>query len=163
MYRMTGAGRCVESLTRVVWRNKSDWWLFGPSIYIFSVGSETAIFVPRGKRSDWIFINVFFFLLIYCKRKFCAEPMRERLTFHSELRTRSVNFRFFFLFFFSFFLFFQIKARSRLVTESNSLISNLQCEFWSKKGTIDHLICPETNIRGAFIKNEHLITIFFDL
>ena len=78
---------------------------------------RTAIFVPRGKRSDWIFINVFFFLLIYRKQKFCAEPMRERLTFHFELRTRSVNFRFFvFLFFFSFFLFFQIKARSRLVT-----------------------------------------------
>ena len=75
------------------------------------------IFVPRGKRSDWIFINVFFFLLIYRKRKFCAEPMRERLTFHFGLRTRSGNFRFFFLFFFSpFFLFFQIKARSHLVT-----------------------------------------------
>ena len=56
-------------------------------------------------------------MLIYRKRKFCAEPMRERLTFHFELRTQSVNFRFFFLFFFSFFLFFQIKARSRLVTE----------------------------------------------
>ena len=73
-----------------------------------------AIFVPRGKRSDWIFINVFF-LLIYRKRKFCAEPMREWLTFHFELRTRSGNFRFFF--FSSFlFVFFQIKARSRLVT-----------------------------------------------
>ena len=96
-------------------KEQVSWWLFGPSIYIFSVGSETAIFVPRGKRSDWIFINVFFFfLLIYRKRKFCAEPMRERLTFDFELRTRSVNFRFFF--FFSFFLFFQIKARSRLVT-----------------------------------------------
>ena len=59
---------------------------------------------------------MYFFLLIYRKRKFCAEPMRERLTFHFELRTQSVNFRFFFLFF-SFFLFFQIKARSRLVTE----------------------------------------------
>ena len=72
--------------------------------------------MPRGKRSDWIFINVFF-LLIYRKRKFCAEPIRERLTFHFELRTRSGNFRFFF--FSSFllsFCFFQIKARSRLVT-----------------------------------------------
>ena len=102
-----------------MWKNKSDWWLFGPSIYIFFVGSQTVIFVPRGKRSDWIFINVFFFffLLIYRKRKFCAEPMRERLTFHFELRTRRVNFRFFF-FFSSFlsFCFFQIKARSRLVT-----------------------------------------------
>ena len=56
-------------------------------------------------------------MLIYRKRKFCAEPMRERLTFHFGLRTRSGNFRFFFLFFFSpFFLFFQIKARSHLVT-----------------------------------------------
>ena len=90
-----------------MWKNKSGWWLFGPSIYIFFVGSQTAIFVPRGKRSNWIFINVFFFffLLIYRKRKFCAEPMRERLTFHLELRTRSGNFRFFFLFFFSPFFF----------------------------------------------------------
>ena len=61
--------------------------------------------MPRGKRSDWIFINVFFFLLIYRKRKFCAEPMRERLTFHFELRTRSGNFRFFLFFFSLFFLF----------------------------------------------------------
>ena len=78
--------------------------------------------MPRGKRSDWIFINVFF-LLIYRKRMFCAEAMRERLTFHFELRTRSGNFHFFFFssfllsfFFFFFFFFFQIKARSRLVT-----------------------------------------------
>ena len=82
--------------------------------------------MPRGKCSDWIFINVFFFLLICRKRKFCAEPMRERLTFHFELRTRSVNFRFFFSFFFSFFLFFQIKARSRLVTVD---IHNQQTSF----------------------------------
>ena len=65
---------------------------------------------------------MYFFLLIYRKRKFCAEPMRERLTFHFELRTRSGNFHFFFLFFFSpfffffFFCFFPIKAKSRLVT-----------------------------------------------
>ena len=65
----------------------------------------------------------FFFLLIHRKRKFCAEPMRERLTFHFELRTRSGNFRFFFLFFFSpFFLFFQIKARSHLVTIISKVI-----------------------------------------
>ena len=140
MYRMTGAGRCVESLTRVVWRNKSDWLLFGPSIYIFFVGSQTAIFVPRGKRSDWIFINVFFFFFVnFRKRKFCAEPMRERLTFHFELRTRSGNFRFFFLFFFSpFFLFFQIKARSHIVTQSKGGRSGLWegdelslCPSWS--------------------------------
>ena len=27
---------------------------------MFFGGSETAIFVPRGKRSDWILFNVFF-------------------------------------------------------------------------------------------------------
>ena len=47
--------------------------------------------------------------------------------------------------------------------ESNNLISNLQCGFQSKNGTIDHLIHLEINIRDAFIKNEHLIAIFFDL
>ena len=94
------------------------------SVYLYIFGRlRTAIFVPRGKRSDWIFINVFFFLLIYRKRKFCAEPMRERLTFHFDLRTRSVNFRFFFFFllFFLFVFFFQIKARSRLVTHIYNL------------------------------------------
>ena len=48
--------------------------------------------------------------------------------------------------------------------ESNNLISTLQCGFRSKrKSTIDYLIRLETNIREAFIKNEHLIAIFFDL
>ena len=79
---------------------------------------------------------MYFFLLIYRKRKFCAEPMRERLTFHFELRTQSGNFRFFF--FFSFFLFFQIKARSRLVTKSNTVPLKIQ-DFESRNylGRID--------------------------
>ena len=47
--------------------------------------------------------------------------------------------------------------------ESNNLISKLQCGFQSKKGSIDLLICLETNIREAFIKNEHLTAIFFVL
>ena len=47
--------------------------------------------------------------------------------------------------------------------ESNNLVSNLQCGFQSKNGTIDHLICLETDIREAFIKNEHFIAIFFDI
>ena len=69
---------------------------------------------------------MYFFLLIYRKRKFCAEPMRERLTFHFGLRTRSGNFRFFFLFLF-FFSFFQIKARSRLVTAPPDLTMIWSC------------------------------------
>ena len=45
----------------------------------------------------------------------------------------------------------------------NSFGLVFQCGFQSKKGTIDHLICFKTNIREAFIKNEHLIAIFFNL
>ena len=47
--------------------------------------------------------------------------------------------------------------------ESNSLISNLQCRFRSKRCTTDHLIRLETVIREEFIRNEHLTAIFFDL
>ena len=38
---------------------------------------------------------------------------------------------------------------------SNDLISNLQCGFWNKRSTTDHLICLETTIREAFIRKEH--------
>ena len=47
--------------------------------------------------------------------------------------------------------------------ESNGLISNLQCGFRSKRCTTDHLDRLETVIREAFIRNEHLAAIFFDL
>ena len=47
--------------------------------------------------------------------------------------------------------------------ESNGLISNLQCGFHSKRCTTDHLVCLETVIREAFIRNKHLAAIFFDL
>ena len=94
-----------------------------------SVGSETAIFVPRGKRSDWIFINVFFFLLIYHKRKFCAEPMRKRLTFHFELRTRSGNFRFFFFFLFFLFVF----SNQGKISSCNSNISTIDHHNYFRK------------------------------
>ena len=47
--------------------------------------------------------------------------------------------------------------------ESNGLISNLQCGFCGKRCTTDHLVRLETVIREAFIRNEHLAAIFFDL
>ena len=47
--------------------------------------------------------------------------------------------------------------------ESTGLILKLQCGFHSKRCTTDHLVCLETVIREAFIKNEHLAAIFFDL
>ena len=55
-----------------------------------------------------------------------------------------------------------INNRLTCYLDSNKLISNLQCEFHSKRGTIDHLIHLESN-REAFIKKEHLTAIFFDL
>ena len=69
--------------------------------------------------------------------------MRERLTFHFGLGTRSVNFRFFFLFFFSFFLFFQIKARSRLVTVRSCEI----CREHQRKNTKETMIIKEHSTR----------------
>ena len=47
--------------------------------------------------------------------------------------------------------------------ESSGLISNLQCRFRCKRCTTDHLVCLEIVIREAFIRNEHLAAIFFDL
>ena len=47
--------------------------------------------------------------------------------------------------------------------ESNGFISNLQCGFHSKRCTTDHLVHLETVIREAFIRNERLAVIFFDL
>ena len=47
--------------------------------------------------------------------------------------------------------------------ESNGLISSVQCGFHSKRCTTDHLVRLETVIREAFIRNEHLDAIFFDL
>ena len=45
-----------------------------------------------------------------------------------------------------------INYRLTWYLESNNLISNLQCRFRSKRGTIDHLIRLESNIREVFIK-----------
>ena len=56
-----------------------------------------------------------------------------------------------------------IKDRFVWYLESNGLISNLQCRFHSKRCTTDHLVRLKTVIREAFIRNEHLTAIFFDL
>ena len=105
-------------------------------LYVFC-RLRTAIFVPRGKRSDWIFINVFFFLLIYRKRKFCAEPMRERLTFHFGLGTRSVNLRFFFSFLLFFLFVFsnqgKISSCNTTLLKKNSLKSKANKQEFAKQ------------------------------
>ena len=47
--------------------------------------------------------------------------------------------------------------------ESNNLISNIQCGFRQGRSTLDHLVRFKTYIRNAFAKNEHVVSIFFDL
>ena len=47
--------------------------------------------------------------------------------------------------------------------ESNDLITNFKCGFRSKRSTVDHLVHFETFVREAFIKKEHLTSVFFDL
>ena len=56
-----------------------------------------------------------------------------------------------------------INARLMWSLESQGLLSKKQCGFRKNHSTLDHLICFETFIRNAFIKKEHVLTIFFDL
>ena len=56
-----------------------------------------------------------------------------------------------------------INTRLIWFLESNGLITNFQCGFRSKRSTVDHLVRLETFVREAFIKKEHLTTVFFDL
>ena len=47
--------------------------------------------------------------------------------------------------------------------ESHKLLTNVQCGFRSKRSTVDHLVRFETFCREAFIHNQHLVSVFFDL
>ena len=47
--------------------------------------------------------------------------------------------------------------------EKHKLITNFQSGFRKQRGTVDHLIRFETFIREAFIKQEHVVSVFFDL
>ena len=47
--------------------------------------------------------------------------------------------------------------------ESHNLLTNLQCGFRSRRSTVDHLVRFETFCREAFIHNQHLVSVFFDL
>ena len=46
--------------------------------------------------------------------------------------------------------------------ESNSLFTNSQCGFRSRRSTMDHVVRLETSIWEAIIQ-KHLVAIFFDL
>ena len=56
-----------------------------------------------------------------------------------------------------------INTRLMWSLESQGLLSEKQCGFRKNHSTLDHLICFEMFIRNAFIKKEHVLTIFFDL
>ena len=47
--------------------------------------------------------------------------------------------------------------------EKNQLIATVQSGFRKQRGTLDHLVRFETFIREAFIKKEHVVSVFFDL
>ena len=57
------------------------------------------------------------------------------------------------------------KINRRLVwyLESHNLLTNVQCGFRSRRSTVDHLVRFETFCREAFIHNQHLVSVFFDL
>ena len=47
--------------------------------------------------------------------------------------------------------------------ESNNFLTNIQSGFRHNRTTTDHLIKLENFIREGFIRNEHVVAIFFDL
>ena len=47
--------------------------------------------------------------------------------------------------------------------ESNNLITEFQSGFRHQRSTQDHLVRFETFVREAFVKKEHLVSVFFDL
>ena len=56
-----------------------------------------------------------------------------------------------------------INARLMWSLESQGLLSEKQCGFRKTRSTLDHLVRFEAFIRNAFVKKEHVLTIFFDL
>ena len=47
--------------------------------------------------------------------------------------------------------------------EKNGWLAKQQCGYRSNRSTVDHLVRIETFIRDAFIHNQHLVAVFFDL
>ena len=62
------------------------------------------------------------------------------------------------------------KTVERMVNErlvwylkKNGLLAKQQCGYRSNRSTVDHLVRLETFIRDAFIHNQHLVSVSFDL
>ena len=56
-----------------------------------------------------------------------------------------------------------IHKRLSWYLEINNLLSPLQSGYRKNRSTLDHLVRLETFIRQAFVNEEHLSAIFFDL
>ena len=56
-----------------------------------------------------------------------------------------------------------INARLGWYLESNNIITKHQSGFRKARSTTDQLINLEATIRDAFLKGEHVVSVFFDL
>lgn len=56
-----------------------------------------------------------------------------------------------------------VNARLVWYLEKNNLITDSQSGFRHFRNTMDHLVSLESNIRDAFVKGEHYVSVFFDL
>ena len=56
-----------------------------------------------------------------------------------------------------------INARLMWSLESQGLLSEKQCGFRKNHSTLNHLVRFEMFIRNAFVKKEHVLTIFCDV
>ena len=49
------------------------------------------------------------------------------------------------------------------ILESEGLLASEQCGFRRNRSTADHLVRFDSYICNAFAKNEHFISVFFDM
>ena len=56
-----------------------------------------------------------------------------------------------------------VNGRHVWYLEKNGLLAKQQCGYRTNRPTVDYLIRLETFIRVAFIQNQHLVAVFFNL
>ena len=56
-----------------------------------------------------------------------------------------------------------VNSRLVYILETNNMISSWQSGFRRGRSTIDNILALETNIRNAFLRQNHLVSIFFDI
>jgi Reverse transcriptase (RNA-dependent DNA polymerase) len=56
-----------------------------------------------------------------------------------------------------------VNSRLTWYLESNKILNDVQSGFRKQRSTTDHLVRLESFVREAFIRGEHVVSIFFDL